>query len=189
MPRRARIETDLPEEIRQWLGRELAEGNFAGYERLAALLAERGYTISKSAIHRYGAKLERKLAAIKSATEAAKLMADAAPDDQDARSGALTSMIQVELFETLVNLQEAADAATDPVERTKMLSVAAKNIATLTRSSVNLKRYQVEAEERTKRAAAKKLDGALKDAAVAGEKGLSAERAAQLRRDILGMSG
>lgn len=173
MPRRPRIETDLPDDVRRWLDRTLADGNFSGYERLEALLRERGYVISKSAIHRYGAKLERKLAAIKSATEAAKLMADAAPDDQDARSGALTAMIQVELFETLVNLQEAADAETDPVERTKMLSVAAKNIATLTRSSVNLKRYQAEANQRA-------ADAAIK----AAEKALAAggDRAALLKR-------
>jgi len=182
MPRRPRIETDLPDEVRRWLDRALASGNFSGYEHLEALLREKGYTISKSAIHRYGAKLERKLAAIKSATEAAKLMADAAPDDQDARSGALTAMIQVELFETLVNLQEAADETTDPVERTKMLSVAAKNIATLTRSSINLKRYQVEA----RREAVK--DAAEAATAAAVDSGATEDQVAFIRAKILGIS-
>ena len=184
MPRRPRIETDLPDEVRRWLDRTLAAGNFSGYERLEALLRERGYAISKSAIHRYGSKLERKLAAIKSATEAAKLMADAAPDDQDARSGALTAMIQVELFETLVNLQEATDETTDPVERTKMLSVAAKNIATLTRSSVNLKRYQVEAEERGRQALLAEQKAKL---TAMGSKGGVSEDAQRAIRDLLGI--
>lgn len=173
MPRRPRIETDLPDDVRRWLDRTLADGNFSGYERLEELLRERGYVISKSAIHRYGAKLERKLAAIKSATEAAKLMADATPDDQDARSEALTAMIQVELFDALVNLQEATDGEIDPVVRTKMLSAAAKNIATLTRASVNLKKFQVEANQRAAEAAIK-----------AAEKALAAggDRAALLKR-------
>lgn len=183
MPQRPRIETELPDEVRRWLDRALAAGNFSGYERLEELLREKGYQISKSAIHRYGAKLERKLAAIKSATEAAKLMADAAPDDQDARSGALTAMIQVELFETLVNLQEAADAETDPVERTKMLSVAAKNIATLTRSSVNLKRYQAEAEKRAKVAAAETV------VKVGKARGLTADVIDTIKAEILGEGG
>lgn len=185
MPRRNRIETDLPETVRRWLDRALADSNFSGYERLEELLHAKGYTISKSAIHRYGSKLERKLAAIKSATEAAKLMADAAPDDQDARSGALTAMIQVELFETLVNLQEAADAETDPVERTKMLSVAAKNIATLTRSSVNLKRYQAEAEERGRQKLLEEQRAALN--ALGVQEGVSDESKAAIRR-ALGIS-
>lgn len=173
MPRRPKIETNLPDDVRRWLDRALADGNFSGYERLEELLRERGYMISKSALHRYGTKLERRLSAVKSATEAAKLMADAAPDDQDARSGAITAMVQVELFEALVNLQEATDEEVDPVERTKMLSIAAKNIATLSRSSVNLKRYQAEANQRAAEAAVK-----------AAEKAISAggDKAAMLKR-------
>lgn len=58
MPRRPRIETDLPKDVRIWLERELAEGNYSGYERLSATLAEMGYEISKSALHRHGQKME-----------------------------------------------------------------------------------------------------------------------------------
>lgn len=182
MPRRPRIETDLPDDVRRWLDRALADGNFSGYERLEDLLRERGYVISKSAIHRYGAKLERKLAAIKSATEAAKLLADATPDDQDARSEALTAMIQTELFDALVNLQEATDENVDNVKRTQVLSAAAKNIATLTRASVNLKKFQVEANARAAEAAIKAAEKAMESGG--SKNGLSEEGKRSIREAL-----
>lgn len=147
MARRSAIES-LPEEVRRWLDRALSSKGFAQYQLLEQHLRDKGHSISKSAIHRYGQKLERRLAAIKASTEAAKLIAEVTPDQADARSEALTSIIQTELFEALVNLQEAEDSELDPAERIGMLSSAAKSIATLSRSSVNLKRFQAEAEER-----------------------------------------
>lgn len=185
MPRRNRIETDLPEAVRRWLDRALAEENFSGYERLADALKERGYTISKSAIHRYGAKLERKLAAIKASTEAMRMIADATPDGQDNRSEALTALIQTELFETLVNLREAAEDETDPVERTKMLAAAAKNIATLTRSSVNLKRYQAEAREQGRAEARAEARARLERMAPKGDRPLSEMTTEELEAAIV----
>ncbi|HYG91194.1 MAG TPA: DUF3486 family protein [Azospirillum sp.] len=187
MARRSAID-GLPEEVRRWLDRALSSKGFAQYQLLEQHLRDKGFSVSKSAIHRYGQKLERRLAAIKASTEAAKLLADASPDDQDARSEALTAMIQTELFETLVNLQEATDDDVDAAERVKMLSGAAKNIATLTRSSVNLKRFQAEVREEMAKKAAALVDRAAKDAAKAGEKGLSAERIAQLKRELAGMA-
>ncbi|SDH93431.1 DUF3486 family protein [Roseospirillum parvum] len=151
MGRRSSIE-GLPDEVRAWLDRALATENFSGYQQLEALLRERGYAISKSAIHRYGQKLDRRLAAIRASTEAARLLADSSPDDKDVRSEALTALIQSELFETIVNLQEASEEEIDPADRVKLLSGAAKNIATLTRASVNLKKFQAEAEERARKA-------------------------------------
>jgi hypothetical protein len=142
----------LPREIREWLDHTLAEKNFAGYEQLAGELEQRGYAISKSSIHRYGANLERKIAAVKASTEAAKLIAAGAPDDADQRSAAVISLIQTEVFDVLVALQDLADA--DPMKRAKLLSTVAKNIATLSRASVNQKKHELEI--RSKVAAAQK---------------------------------
>lgn len=179
---------ELPPSVKTWLDRALADGNFSGYQRLEEALKQRGYGISKSAIHRYGQKLERRLAAIRASTEAAKLLADASPDDQDVRSEALTALIQSELFETIINLQEASDEELPSADRVKLLSGAAKNIATLTRSSVGLKRFQAEVKAEMAKAAAALVDKAERAATKAGEKGLSAERLVQLRRDIAGMA-
>lgn len=147
MPKREAVGM-LPDDVRAWLDRSLIQGNFSGYELLENALRERGFQISKSAIHRYGKKFERRLAAIKASTEAARMLTEGAADDQDARSEAVIALVQTELFETIVNLQEAADEEIDPADRVKLLSSAAKNIATLSRASVSLKEYQAKVREK-----------------------------------------
>ena len=96
-------------------------------------------------VHAIG-ELDRRLAAIKASTEAARLIQQHAGDDKDARSEALTAMVQTELFEAILLLQEADEEDADPGERVALLSKAAKNIATLTRSSINLKEFQAKVE-------------------------------------------
>lgn len=130
---------NLPQAVRVWLDKALVAENFSGYQLLEDELKSRGYSIGKSSIHRYGQKIERRMAAIKASTEAAKMITEGARDDQDARSEAVIALVQTELFETIVNLQEAGDIE-DPAERIALLSSAAKNIATLTRASVTQKR-------------------------------------------------
>lgn len=181
MPRREAIGI-LPDDVRGWLDKTLIKGNFSGYELLEDALRERGFAISKSAIHRYGKKFERRLAAIKASTEAARMLIEGAADDQDARSGAVIALVQTELFETIVNLQEATEEDIDPINRVKLLSSAAKNIATLSRASVNLKEYQAKVRTETARAAAAVAVSEVKGA------GLSDEVAEIIRKKILGVA-
>lgn len=148
----------LPPDVRAFIEAQIAGGRCT-LDELIASLRERWPAVrpdelpSRSAVHRYGQKLERRLSAIRASTEAAKLIQAQAGDDKDARSEALTALVQTELFEAILALQEADDPDADAGERVAMLSAAAKNIATLTRSSVNLKLFQREVEE----AARKKL--------------------------------
>ncbi|MDF5909982.1 DUF3486 family protein [Pseudomonas aeruginosa] len=70
----------------------LADGRMTLDELIADLQAqfpsqaEAGELPSRAAVHRYGQKLERRLAAIRASTEAAKLIRAQAGDDLDARS-------------------------------------------------------------------------------------------------------
>ena len=134
----------LPAEIRTYIETKLADGRMTLDELIADLKSqfpEQAEALpSRSAVGRYGQKLNQRLAAIRASTEAAKIIRDQAGDREDARSEALTALIQSELFESIMHLQEAGDM--EPDERIGLLSAAAKNIATLSRSSVNLKRYQ-----------------------------------------------
>lgn len=171
----------LPADVRAWLDQALIDGNFQGYQLLEETLRERGYALSKSAIHRYGQPLQRRLAAIKASTEAARMIADGAADDQDARSEAVIALVQTELFETLVNLQEATDEGIDPEARVRLLASAAKNVAALTRASVSLKKYQAEWAEKA-RAAAEQVKGI-------GERAqLSPEVLAEITERIYGLA-
>ncbi len=181
MPAPSKIEL-LPEEIRAELNRKLIERAFSGYEDLAAWLTEKGFALSKSALGRYGQKLERKLEAIRASTEAARSIAEAAPDDADLRSAAVMSLVQTEIFDVLVELQEASDEDVDQVTRVKLLSAAAKNIATLSRASVNQKKWSLEVRER----AAAVADEVTKAARQAG---MSAETAETWRKKILRIPG
>ncbi len=181
MARRSTIEK-LPEDVRRWLERALTESGFSGYNELESLLRERGYVISKSAIHRYGQKIERRYGAIRAATEAARMLTEGAADDLDARSEAVIALIQTELFESIVQLQEAEEGEVDPKERVALLSKVAKNVATLSRASVNLKKFQSEVRARAQQAASNAEK-------IARKGGLSSDAVQALRREILGIAG
>jgi hypothetical protein len=179
--------TRLPPEVKTYIEAMLATGAQTLDELIADLRerfpaeAKAGELPSRSALHRYGSKLDRRLSAIRASTEAAKLIQAQAGDDQDARSEALTALVQTELFEAILMLQEADDEEADPGERVGMLSAAAKNIATLTRSSIGLKTFQAQARARAK-AAAETVDKLVKSG------GLSAEGAEELRGKIMGIA-
>lgn len=173
--------TALPEDVRRWLEQALAENNFSGYEALEALMREKGFAISKSAIHRYGQKIERRFAAIKASTEAARMITEGAADDQDARSEAVIALCQTEIFEAMIGLQEASDEELDPMERMGAISSVAKNIAALTSASIRQKQFKTTVQARAK-------DVADKASKLAEKGGLSAASVAEIRRSILGIA-
>lgn len=142
MPPPSKIDT-LDEETRRELEDKIVANGFGGYVSLAAWLAGKGYSIGKSAVGAYGNKLERRISAIKTSTEAARLITAAAPDDADDRSNAIISLVQTEIFESLLALQEAEEE-TDPAAKIDLLGKAAKNIATLTRASVTRNKWAQE---------------------------------------------
>ncbi|GKS85545.1 DUF3486 family protein [Acidovorax sp. SUPP1855] len=184
----------LPAEIKTYIEAMLATGAQTLDEMIADLQerfpgeASAGQLPSRAALHRYGTKLDRRLAAIRASTEAAKIIQAHAGDDQDARSGALTALIQTELFEAILDVQEAVDDPEnpiDPAERVGMLSAAAKNIATLTRSSINLKEFQAKVEDATRRKMLAEQQANLEK--IAKSQGMSQEQLDFWIRDFLGV--
>ena len=180
----------LPEDIKAYIQGRLADGGMTLDELIDDLRgrfpshAATGELPSRSAVYRYGVKLERRLAAIRASTEAAKIIRAQAGDEMDARSEALTAMIQSELFESIIALQEAGDEDMDPGERVGLLASAAKNIATLTRSSVTLKKFQSEAEDRARRALLAEQEQRLEEQR--GSDGMSEQLEERIRRILLG---
>lgn len=59
--RKSTIDT-LPPEVREWLAQTLINRGFAGYEQLTEELAAKGFRRSRSALGRWGFKLEREVA-------------------------------------------------------------------------------------------------------------------------------
>lgn len=184
MARRSTIDK-LPEDVRRWLERALNESGFSGYTELETLLRDRGYVISKSAIHRYGQKIERRFGAIRAATEAARMLTEGAADDQDARSEAVIALIQTELFDSIVQLQEAEEGEIDHKDRVALLSKVAKNVATLSRASVNLKKYQADIRREAREELLREQTAALDKAAKA--QGLGEDQIRFWREKVLGI--
>lgn len=177
-----------PAEIRSYIEKLLLNSVLTLDEKLADLKAQfpdEDDLPSRSAIYRYGQKLERRLSAIRASTEAAKLIRENAGDREDARSEALMAMIQSELFESIIELQEASDEDMPAEKRIGLLSAAAKNIATLTRSSIGLKKYQEDISTKARAELLEEQEVNLK--AVARAKGMSSEETEFWREKVLGM--
>ncbi|EPI5087848.1 DUF3486 family protein [Escherichia coli] len=180
MGRRSSIDS-LPTEVRRWLERALTENNFSGYARLEALLKEKGYVITRSSLQRFGYKMERQLARIRAATEAARLMAQEAGDEADDRSAGMMALIQTEMLDVLMRLQEIGEND-DPAKRAKLLATASESIATLVRASVTHKRFRVEVLAKIEARM-----NALEKQAKSGDTRLSLETLKMVREQIYGV--
>lgn len=176
MPPRDKI-SQLPPTLRAAIDRLLIDSGFAGYEALESLILEtHGVQIGKSILNRYGQKLERRLSAIRASTEAARAIAEAAPDDADHRSAAVISLVQSSLFESMLALEEAEDEA-DPAERVKLLANAARAIAEASRASQGQKKWESEIRAKATTAATDAAEQAAKKAGLSGD-AITAMRAA-----------
>ncbi|STY93093.1 DUF3486 family protein [Moraxella bovis] len=149
MAQRSSVEK-LPTDVRHELERKLAENGFGNYTELADWLKSQGYEISRSAVHRYGSKVQKRFASIKASTEAARLIAEGASDEGDTRSEALVAMVQTELFEAMIEIGDIADLSA--VERFNMIAKVSKNVASLTSASTRLKKFQSELKDKMDKA-------------------------------------
>jgi len=162
MPRRHKADA-LPPAIKAELERMLIDRTHAGYKALSAWLAERGFYIGKSSIHRYDARLQEIVGRIRASAEAACVIARQVPDDADEHSAAVLRLVQSELFDVLLNIGES-EAETDPAERIRMLAQAARAAAEASRASIGHRRWQdavrakVEAAEQAVARAGRSLD-------------------------------
>jgi iron-sulfur cluster repair protein YtfE (RIC family) len=172
MPPRSKV-ASLPAEVKAWLDQALAENNFSDYEALSDELAGRGFAISKSALHRYGQNFEERLSALRLASEQARAVVAAAPDEEGAVNEALMRLVQEHLFKLLMSEEGKID-----------LPKVAKAVAELGRASVVQKKWAAEVEVRR---------AALQEAATVAEgamasQGMSKEAIDAIKRDILGIA-
>lgn len=170
MPPRSKVAA-LPVEVKAWLDQALAENNFSDYEALAEELTARGYAISKSALHRYGQNFEERLSALKLASEQARAVVAAAPDEEGAVNEALMRLVQEHLFKLLMTDGDQID-----------LPKVAKAVAELGKASVVQKKWQAEMRAKAE-AAASQVEK------IARKGGLDAATVAEIRREILGVAG
>jgi hypothetical protein len=174
MPPRSKIDL-MPKEIRAELEKRIVEGGFANYRALAKWLNDNGYKISKNAVHHHGEKLERRLEAVKRATEQARAIAEASPDDEAAMNDTLIRLVQQIDIDILLNV----DSETVPP---KTLEAVSRSVATLARASVNQKKWMVEVRDKLNA----KVGRATEQVALAARSGgLSPEAEQQIRNALL----
>lgn len=164
---------DLPEAKRAELDARLIGSGFRGYVELEAWLRSEGYEVSKSSLHRYGSKLDQRVAELKRSTEQARALVAAAPDESADMSEALMRLMQEKLFTLLMEMD------VDPEQAS--LGAIAKAMAPLARASIALKQHAASVAEKARTAA----DQAGR---IAKQGGLSQEAADEIRRAILGIA-
>lgn len=171
----------LPTNFREQIDAWLLEGD-RSLDDLVGWLNERGYDVSRSAMGRYRQSFERAAARVRRSREIAQAIAQEADTGGESRaSRVLVEMIQSEAIELIAGLEDEAKMDARSIMQ---VAAAAKNLAqTLSLST----QRELELEKRLRAEMAAKLDDVEAEAEAAGEKGLSADRVAQLRRDFLGV--
>lgn len=134
MPPPSKIDL-LDEETRRELEARIVANGFGGYVALSEWLAEKGYAIGKSTVGGFGQELERRIAAVRASTEAAKAMEAATRDDTDVRSNSIYGMFQTGIFNALLSISEA-EAETNPQKRLALLTKAGKDFAAISRGNI-----------------------------------------------------
>lgn len=183
MPPRGKIAT-LPEELRAWLHKAIVERGYGDIvaltEELNALCKEGGVaiTVGKSAVGLESQRIKRAQESIRATTEAARLIAESAPDEGDNRSAAAMALVQSEVFDLLLKIRESEDMA--DLDRFGVMSEAALAMSRLSRARVNQARWNAEVERKTKAAA----DQVVK---LAKKGGMDARTVAEIRASILGI--
>lgn len=172
----------LPPEIREAIGALRRDGHTI--DEILAHLRQLGVEdVSRSGVGRHVQGLDRIAERIQHSRAAAEAMIDRFGDQPEQKVGRLN----IELAHSLI-LQLMAGQDGEPVV---LDAEGAMQLATAIQRLTSAAKTDLERETKLRaeiaRLAAGKVDEAAAEAARAGERGLSAERLAQLRRDILGV--
>lgn len=161
MPQRSTV-SQLPPEVLDELDRRLIEGGFSDYSGLSDWLAGQGFEISRSAVHRHGRLVERRIEQIRIATDEAKAIEKAIEDDGESIAFATLVQCQVMLHRIALAAEEG-DA--------KLACQQARALADLTRAGQSLRRERKLGREEGLRdahaAASKRAGGSAKDVVAA----------------------
>jgi hypothetical protein len=170
----------MPPDLKEQLDKLLSDGTFHSCRQLSQWLGSNGFEISHAAIHKYGQKFERRLDAIRLATEQARIVCQQFEGDDAQMQGALLRLVQTQLFEVLAAANEKGKKSAAQGGAT----IAPVNITALARSVSGL----VKAETEHQRWADRMRAGVVAVEAKVEEaraKGLSPEAADQIKAVLM----
>jgi hypothetical protein len=174
----------MPLDLKQKLDKLLSDGTFHSCRQLAKWLGDNGFEISHAAIHKYGQKFERRLDAVRMATEQARIVCEQFKDDDAQMQSALMRLVQTRLFEVLTAANEMGQGSTTEEEGATVATIAPVNITALARSVSGLVRAESEHRRWAERARAGVAE-AEKKVDEARSKGLSKDAAEQIKAVLL----
>ncbi|HEY6420249.1 MAG TPA: phage protein Gp27 family protein [Candidatus Binataceae bacterium] len=166
----------LPKELKEELDRRLQESDFRSFRDLSKWLRKNGFSVSHQSLHKYGARFESMLEAVRIATEQAKVIVASAGDDPAKLDDVMMRMVQGEMFALLAKVHEAKIELDPP-----RLQVIVRSVAGLVETRLDYEKWQQHERDRIAAgvgAVQRKLDDAR-------EKGLSPEAAEGIRSALL----
>ncbi len=166
----------LPQDLHDELDLRLAGSAFTSSRELSKWLGQNGYTISHAAIHKYGQKFERRLAAIRIASDQARIVCEQFKDDDVSMQDALMRLVQSQMFQMLVAANETAKRT----PKGRGADVIPINLTGVARSVAGLLRVDIERRRWTERTRAK-IAQAAETIEAARSDGLSEIVAAKIR--------
>lgn len=173
----------LPADVLDALNAQLIKQGFAGYDALVEWLLERGFEISRSALHRHGSELEADFQEAIADARRTRALARAAREAGDEDDGLLTSAAAGILQDNLLRVSLAAkrDIEEDPAASAKTLSLISRAFADVGRMDIANQKWMAETR-------AKAAEVADKAAKLASKGGMSPDAAAEIRKMILGIA-
>ncbi|MGD0117613.1 MAG: phage protein Gp27 family protein [Candidatus Binatus sp.] len=167
----------LPADLKEELDRMLTAGTMHSCRQLSKWLGDNGFEISHAAIHKYGQKFERRLEAIRLATEQARIVCEQFEGDDTQMQTALLRLVQTQLFGVLsvANARESGQGGG---------TIAPVNVTALARSVSGLVRAESEHQRWAERmrAGVAVVEEKVEEARA---KGLSKEAADQIKAVLL----
>jgi hypothetical protein len=171
--RSLRIQELLPE-VRAELNDRIAKRNFDSYRDLKIWLRQHGCLIATVAVQRHANKLEKKLAAVRLATDQARAVVEAAGDHDGDINEAMLRLVQQHLFTVLVELNGV------DLNRANIPALA-RSVSALGRASILQKKYADDLRDRI----AQKVAAANQALEAARTRGLTDDAAGQIKRALL----
>lgn len=165
----------LPTNVRAELEQRLIAQGFSDYRGLSDWLSERGFEISKSAVHRYGKGFKEYVDLVSRVTGQAAAVVNAYGDTDNTMNEALIRLCQGRIFNLMLALEESGKEISP-----ENLNKITRAVADLGRASVQQKKYRTEVQERAESVAADVKQQVQK-------RGLSSETVAEIERKILGI--
>ncbi|MER2529214.1 MAG: phage protein Gp27 family protein [Candidatus Competibacter denitrificans] len=172
----------LPEDIRLEFETRLIKAGFGGYQDLQDWLKTLGYHISIKSLWRHGVKIKRDFRKVQERLSIARSMADQMPDDAENALDKINAItLRDMVFELLGMIKDFDDEEGNVGEQIELINTLSLAQSRLSRAAVNRQKWTEELRARAA-AAAEAVEK------IAEKSGLSAETAAEIRREILGIA-